>query len=575
MTSRFGSVSVARGYVVLGAVAGWLGSAATAQELGTVLGEQKIAAAVGGFAGALDANDHFGFAVAALEDLDGDGVAELAVGAPDDDDGGVNRGAVWVLFLRSDGTVRAQAKLSSTQGGLAGPVRNVDRFGSALAALGDLDGDGSQELAVGAPDTDDGGASSGALWLLSLAPDGSALASRKVSAASTDFAGPLRAGDRFGCALARLPDMDGDGVPELAVGASTDLDGGTGRGAVWVLYLDAGSGVKHAAKLSSKSGGGLEGLLDDGDRFGASLASLGDLDRDGTTELAVGADNDGDGGVKRGAVWVLSLATDGSVARSVKHSWLSHLDLHDNDFFGCSVAALGDVDGDRTMDLAVGAMLDDDGGLNRGAVWVLFLEPDGSLKAARTISSTSGGLTGPLAGNGFFGGALAALGDLDGDDKLDLAVGGHGDDTGGVDRGALFVLMLETVEPVHLVVRNGLGVNPMLLSAEAPPVVGETWEALVDCRGKKHGLVVHLAVDTLREDGPFGRLGQRLIAWCRPPLMLAFVKHSGQVTVVRHAVPGDMALVGLPFYSQALVTGSGGARLTNALDGEFVQPSGL
>ena len=80
----------------------------------------------------------------------GDGVADLAVGANYDDDGGVsghnspspNRGAVWILFLNSAGTVKGHAKISPTEGGFTGVLDDNDRFGSSVASLGDLDGGG-------------------------------------------------------------------------------------------------------------------------------------------------------------------------------------------------------------------------------------------------------------------------------------------------------------------------------------------------------------------------------------------------------------------------------------------------
>ena len=82
-------------------------------QLGTVLGHQKISDTEGGFTGALDENDFFGVGVASLGDLDGDGVVDLAVGAYFDDDGGLNRGAVWILFLYADGTVKSQQKITA------------------------------------------------------------------------------------------------------------------------------------------------------------------------------------------------------------------------------------------------------------------------------------------------------------------------------------------------------------------------------------------------------------------------------------------------------------------------------
>ena len=108
----------------------------------------------------------------ALGDLDGDGVGDLAVGAILDDDPGTDRGAAWVLFLNAEGTVKSHDKISHTQGGFTGTLDNGDRFGISVASLGDLDGDGLSDLAVGAHLDDDGGvppdANRGAVWVLFL-----------------------------------------------------------------------------------------------------------------------------------------------------------------------------------------------------------------------------------------------------------------------------------------------------------------------------------------------------------------------------------------------------------------------
>jgi hypothetical protein len=95
-----------------------LATSASAQ-VGSVIRRQPIGPGVGGFTGTLG-DDSFGAAVASLGDLNGDGVADLAVGAPDDDDGGPSRGAIWILFLKTDGTVLTQTKISQTQGGFTG-----------------------------------------------------------------------------------------------------------------------------------------------------------------------------------------------------------------------------------------------------------------------------------------------------------------------------------------------------------------------------------------------------------------------------------------------------------------------
>ena len=106
---------------------------------GMVLSHQKITVAVGGFTGKLNSGDRFGGSVVSLGDLDGDGVNDLATGAFLDDDGGGNHGAVWVLFLEQDGTVKSQQKISDIEGGFTGILDFWDFFGISVASLGRVD----------------------------------------------------------------------------------------------------------------------------------------------------------------------------------------------------------------------------------------------------------------------------------------------------------------------------------------------------------------------------------------------------------------------------------------------------
>ena len=407
---------------------------------GTVLSHQKISDTEGGFTGVLDDYDRFGKSMASLGDLDGDGVGDLAVGAWLDDDGGVNRGAVWVLFLNSDGTVKSHQKISDTQGGFTGTLGDHDTFGFSVASLGDLDGDGVGDLAVGAWGDDDGGLYRGAVWVLFLSPDGTVKSHQKISDTEGGFTGALNNLDSFGSSVTSLGDLDGDGVGDLAVGAGGDDDGGGHRGAVWVLFLEPNGTVKAHQKISDTEGG-FNGILDDGDVFGYAVSSLGDLDGDGVGDLAVGAPSDDDGG----AVWVLFLNTDGTVKSHQKISNTEGGFPGPEPLGASSLASLGDLVGDGVGDLVVGAHGDDDGGLNRGAVWVLFLNTDGTVKFHQKISGTQGGFTGVLDDWDRFGRSVALLGDLDGDSVSDLAVGADGDDDGGNARGAVWVLFLDSV----------------------------------------------------------------------------------------------------------------------------------
>ena len=410
--------------------------------------EQKISDTAGNLDADLDDGDQFGSAVANIGDLEGDGVTDLAVGAPGDNDDGPDKGAVWILFMDDDGRVDQRRKISAdTSVRLAGLDDN-DRFGAALASIGDLNRDGVFDIAVGAPEDDDGGDNRGAVWLLFLDSDASLRELRKLSSVDGGLLGELSDNDGFGSALASVGDLDGDRIAELAVGAPDDGDGGTGKGAVWILFMNNDGSVKSVGKISAERGG-FDGNLDNNDHFGSALAGVGDLNGDGVNDLAVGASGDDDGGVDRGALWLLFLNADGTVAAHQKISQTEGQfdgSLDDGAGLGSALADIGDLDGDGLTDLAAGAPLSDDGGADRGALWLLFPDRNGELRSDLKISATSGNFNTDLEDGDRFGAAVAGIGDLNGDGRGDIAVGAPLDDDGGSDRGALWILFMERTE---------------------------------------------------------------------------------------------------------------------------------
>jgi len=222
---------------------------------GVPLSEQKISETQGNFSGALGNHDEFGRALASLSDLDGDGADDLAVGAPGSDEqagmGGNGFGAVWVLFLDTDGTVGSHQKINEVHGGFGGDLDSHDAFGSAVASLGDLDGDGRTDLAVGVPFDDDGRTDAGALWVLFLDPNGMVVSEQKVSDTQGGITSRLDGGGEFGSALALLGDLDNDGKPELAVGAPAETNQGSEDGAIWVLSLNSNGTVSGEVKITT------------------------------------------------------------------------------------------------------------------------------------------------------------------------------------------------------------------------------------------------------------------------------------------------------------------------------------
>jgi hypothetical protein len=404
--------------------------------------EQKISESSGGFNGQLSNGDQFGSAVADLGDLEGDGVRDLAVGAPFD---GNDRGAAWILFMDDNGRVDQQQKISSNSGGFGGNLDDADLFGSAVAGIGDLNGDGAFDLAVGAPGNDDGGTDRGGLWILFLNAEGRVRDQQKIADGAGGFGGDLADDDRFGSAIADIGDVNGDGIADLAVGAPNDDDGSDNAGAVWILFMRMDGSVASKQKISGNSGG-FDGNLDADDQFGAAVAGIGDLDNDGTPDLAVGAPGNDDGGTDRGGLWIVFLNAEGRVRNQQKiGDGAGGFDggLADDDRFGSAIADIGDQNDDGVTDLGVGAPNDDDGPDNAGAVWVLMMKTDGRVDAWQQLSDSAGGFGGDLDADDHFGAAIAGIGNLDNSGLKDLAVGAPGDDSGGAERGAVWILFME------------------------------------------------------------------------------------------------------------------------------------
>jgi hypothetical protein len=146
------------------------------------------------------------------------------------------QGAFWVLLLNANGGVDNQQRISLADGGFDGDLGDTDGFGESVAGAGDLNGDGTPDVLAGAPS--DEGVGGGAAWILYLNPDGTVSSEQKISNTRGGFGGQIRADERFGSGVSSIGDVNADGSPDLAVGASDDQDGRAG-GAIWILFGDA------------------------------------------------------------------------------------------------------------------------------------------------------------------------------------------------------------------------------------------------------------------------------------------------------------------------------------------------
>ena len=288
--------------------------------------------------------DYFGASVSAAGDVNGDGHADVIVGAPW---AGANRYGAAFVYSGADGSI-----LHSFYGNAG-----YD-FGRSVSSMEDLDGDGYGELILGAPRESHFLDEEGAVYLIS---GGTGFILRT-------FYGATSRG-MFGCSVSSLTDFDGDGISDLIIGASKSyLPGLPDAGAAFV-YSGAGHPLLSVHGTQAYS------------NFGTSVSHAGDVDGDGFSDVIIGADKEDSWA---GSAYILSGPTGGLI-----HS------LHggdEPDRLGHSVSSAGDVNGDGLDEVIIGAPEDThDGKQDAGSAYVYSTAPPAFLRSNLSLLSTSQG----------------------------------------------------------------------------------------------------------------------------------------------------------------------------------------
>ncbi len=395
--------------------------------------------------------DGFAHAVAA-GDFNGDGADDLATGIPGDENAGASYQDSGIVIIRYGALEMglkggsATTVISQMNGGSPDPAETYDQLGFSLAA-GDFNGDGYDDLAIGALlDDGEGPPSGGSVQVHYGSATGLQLGGAQFfHQGSPGISGSSELFDYFGYALA-VGNFDGDAYADLAIGSPGETypwpPATYAYGRVVALYGSAAGLSASRSQTFDQDIAGMDGSSEDYDFFGAALAA-GDFNGDGRDDLAVGVlgENDGGGGVH----FILGSPTGLTVTGN--NLWTQDdagvLDVNEaDDNFGAALAA-ADFNLDGFDDVAIGVPgedVDPGGVTDAGAIHIFFGSASG-ISSANSRMWTSGGTgLGASETSDFWGWSLAA-GDFDADGNPDLAVGAPGESFGSLtDVGEVTIL---------------------------------------------------------------------------------------------------------------------------------------
>ncbi len=336
------------------------------------------------------ADGRFGWGVGAIPDVNGDGRGDIIVGAPLEDPAGSppDSGRAYIFSGATGALLRTLISPNPKQGSL---------FGYSAAGVDDIDGDGLGDAIIGAWHESDVGHPSDAGRVYVYSGATGSLIHSLISPNQT-VAG------YFGISVAPISDTNGDGVPDIAVGASGESAGAEiAAGRAYIFSGQTGSLLQSLASVNKQALG----------NFGISVSGVDDVDGDGKGDIAVGGSLESTGGGPdfSGKVHLMSGAT-GSHIRTLNSPHKEEIGT-----FGNSVAGVSDIDGDGLGDVVVGASNENPGG-----------SPDAAGRAY-VFSGATGLLIQELASphediGGSFGFAVAGVPDATGDGRGDVLVAG-------------------------------------------------------------------------------------------------------------------------------------------------------
>lgn len=398
----------------------------------------------------IDAGNLTGSSVSGAGDVNGDGLEDVVVGSPENS--APNRaGRAYMVFGKSGGAAVDLESLSLNSAGFViDGSSEGDELGTSVSGLGDMNGDGITDMIIGAPRVGEGKS-----YVIYGKPDSDTVTLTDLGGSTGFRLEGADADDNSGASVSGAGDVNGDGIPDVIIGAPESAVNGAGK--CYVVFGDEDGMNVSLSDVEAGIGGFVINGIALADQFGTAVACAGDVNGDGLSDVIIGTEFSDVGSIAdAGEAFVIFGKTDTEPVNLLAVAFgpgggflIRGTDAFD--FAGSDVSGAGDVNGDGLADVLIGAKGEDPGGVtNAGVSYVIYGRSESGFLDLLDVAAGNGGY--PINGINVgdqAGVSVSGAGDMNGDGLADMIIGAKGADPGGnQEAGECYVVFSQETPPL-------------------------------------------------------------------------------------------------------------------------------